>query len=129
MSMEQKGPKTIDEYIAGFPQDVQKRLEQVRRAIRAAAPDAQEAIKYTIPTFTLNGNLMSFAAYKSHLSLYPAPAGTQKFQRVLAPYKAAKSTVRFPLDKPLPLDLVHEIAKYRVKEHLASVKAKAKAKK
>ena len=124
--MEQKGPKTIDEYIAGFPKDVQQRLEQVRAAIRAAVPDAQEAIKYQIPTFTLSGNLMSFAAYKGHISLYPAPAGTQKFQRELAPYKAAKSTVRLPLDKPLPLDLVNQVVKYRVKEHLASVKAKAK---
>ncbi len=126
MRTNRTAPKNIDEYIAGFPDDVQEILEKVRMTIRKAAPDAEEAIKYQIPTFTLNGNLLSFAAYKKHIGLYPVPAGTEKFQKELSVYKAAKSTVRFPLDKPIPFDLISKIVKFRVKENLARAAAKGK---
>lgn len=116
--------QTVNSYIAGFPPAIQKLLKQVRRTIKAAAPDAEETIKYQIPTYVLKGNLVSFAAYKTHLGLYPIPAGTQKFQKQIAKYKAAKSSVRLPLDQPIPLDLISELVKYRVKENLAKAKAK-----
>jgi len=121
-------PKTIDEYIATFPADVQEHLEKIRMTIRKAAPDAQEAIKYAIPTFTLNGNMISFAAYKKHIAIYPAPGGNEKFQKELAPYRTAKSTVELPLDKPMPYGLITKLVKFRVKEHLENVKAKGKKK-
>jgi len=118
--------KTIDEYIAGFPNDVQEILEKVRMTIRKAAPDAEETIKYQMPTFTLEGNLVSFAAYKKHIGLYPAPSGTDEFNKELSQYKAAKSTVRFPLDEPIPFDLISKIVKLRVKKNLERAKAKGK---
>ena len=121
-------PMTIDEYIAGFPKDVQEVLRQVRLTIKKAAPDAEETIKYKIPTFVLKGNLLSFAGYKGHVGFYPTPAGTAKFQKDIAVYKAAKSSLRFPLDAPMPFDLIRDAVKYRVKEHLASVTAKTKEK-
>ncbi|HUP62007.1 MAG TPA: DUF1801 domain-containing protein [Thermoanaerobaculia bacterium] len=107
---------TIDEYIAGFPNDVQKILKKIRTTIRKAAPDAQETIRYAIPTFTLNGNLVHFAAYKHHIGFYPAPSGTKKFQKELAPYKSGKGSIQFPLDEPIPCDLISEIVKFRVRE-------------
>jgi len=128
MKADQTGPKTIDEYIAGFPNEVQQILEKIRRTIRAAAPDAQEIIKYKMPTFTLKGNLVYFAAYKKHIALYPAPEGTEKFNKKLAVYRAAKSTVRFPLDKPIPYDLIGQIVKLRVKDNLTRAKAKGNRK-
>ena len=87
-------------------------------------PKRLEAIKYQIPTFVLNGNLVSFAAYKQHIGLYPIPAGTQKFQKAIAVYRAAKSTLRFPLDEPIPYDLIGQLVKYLVKERAASAKAR-----
>lgn len=119
-------PQTIDDYIAAYPPDVQKVLKKVRSTIKAAAPDATEAIKYQIPTFVLNGNLVSFAAYKQHIGVYPVPAGTQKFQKAIAVYRAAKSTLRFPLDEPIPYDLIAQLVKYLIKERAASAKAQAK---
>lgn len=119
-------PQTIDDYIAAYPPDVQKVLKKVRSTIKAAAPDATEAIKYQIPTFVLNGNLVSFAAYKQHIGVYPVPAGTQKFQQAIAVYRAAKSTLRFPLDEPIPYDLIAQLVKYLIKERAASAKAQAK---
>ncbi|MCI0603535.1 DUF1801 domain-containing protein [bacterium] len=126
LKTDQTAPSNIDEYIAGFPHDVQEILEKVRLTIRKAAPDAEEAIKYGIPTLTLKGNLLSFAAYKRHIGVYPAPSGDAKFRKELSVYRAAKSTVRFPLDKPIPFGLLTKLVKFRVKEHLARVKAKAK---
>lgn len=117
-------PTTIDEYIAGYPPEVQAILKKVRSTIKSAAPDAVEAIKYQIPTFVLNGNLVSFAAYKQHIGLYPIPAGTQKFQKAIAVYRAAKSTLRFPLDEPIPYDLISQLVKYLVKERVPGAKAK-----
>lgn len=95
-------PSSIDEYISGFPGDVQAILGRIRTTIKKAAPGAQEAMRYQMPTFIRKGNLISFAAYKQHIGLYPAPTGTQQFSKALAAYRAAKSTLRFPLDRPIP---------------------------
>lgn len=109
---------SIDQYIASFPKDTQKMLNQVRRAIKKAAPKATEAIKYGIPTFILGKNLVHFGGYKKHIGFYPAPSGTQNFKKELAKYKTSTGTVQFPLDKPLPLGLISKIVKFRVKENL-----------
>jgi uncharacterized protein YdhG (YjbR/CyaY superfamily) len=111
-------PKDIDEYIAGFPEDVRELLTKIRMTIRKAAPDAEEAIKYRMPTFTLNGNLVHFAAFKNHIGFYPAPRGIEAFKDELSAYEGAKGSVRFPLDKPIPFDLIGRIVEFRVKETL-----------
>ena len=116
--------KDIDSYIADFPEDIQKRLEQVRATIKKAAPKAEEAIKYAIPTFVLHGNLVHFAAFKNHIGFYPAPTGMKAFEKDLAPYKQGKGSVQFPLDKPMPLALITKIVKMRVAESLAKAKKK-----
>ena len=126
MKADQVAPKDIDEYIAGFPKDVQKLLEKMRLTIRNAAPDAEEAIKYQIPTFVLNGNLVHFAAFKNHIGFYPAPRGIEAFKEELTGYEGAKGTVRFPFDKPIPFDLIGRIVKFRVEENLRKAKAKGK---
>ncbi len=109
-----QAPANIDEYIAGFPEHVQKILQQIRSTIRQAAPQAEEAITYRIPTFRMNGNLVHFAAYKNHISLYPAPRGSEEFREELSAYDGGKGTVRFSLDRPIPFDLIRRIARYRV---------------
>jgi len=111
-----KPPKTVDEYIAGFPREVQTILKQVRATIRKAAPDADETIKYRIPTFVLNGNLVHFAAFKNHIGFYPTPSAIKKFKGELAPYESAKGSVQFPLDDPMPLKLIERIVQFRVRE-------------
>jgi uncharacterized protein YdhG (YjbR/CyaY superfamily) len=116
--------RDIDEYIAGFSPDVQEVLEAVRAAIRAAAPDAEETIKYQMPTFTLEGNLIHFAAFRNHIGLYPAPAGSEELQKKLSAYRGAKASLRFPLDEPIPLDLIGEIVKARVRENLEKAEAR-----
>jgi uncharacterized protein YdhG (YjbR/CyaY superfamily) len=126
MRTNQSVPQNIDEYIAGFPTEVQKILKKLRLTIRKAAPDAQETIKYQIPTFTLNGNLVHFAAYKNHIGFYPAPTGIEKFKHELSGYEGAKGSVRFPLDKPIPLDLISKIVKFRVEKNLQKAEAKRK---
>ncbi len=114
-----KQPNTIDEYIQTFPEDIQSILEKMRQSIRKAAPDAVEAISYQMPTFKLNGrNLVHFAAWKNHIGFYPTPSGTEAFQKELSPYKRAKGSVQFPLDKPIPFDLVKKVVLFRVKENL-----------
>lgn len=128
MKANQIVPQDIDEYIAGYPKDVQKILEKIRTTIRKAAPDAERKISYQIPTFTLNGILVSFAAYKKHIGLYPAPRGNEKFKKELSAYEGGKGTVRFPLDKPIPFDLISRIVKFRVKENQARAEAKKKKK-
>ena len=128
MRTNQTAPKTIDEYIAGFPNDVQEILEKIRMTIRKAAPDAEETINYQIPTFTLKGNLVHFAAYKKHIGFYPAPTGIEKFKNELSVYEGAKGSVKFPLDNPIPFDLISKIVKFRVKENLERAKAKGKKK-
>ncbi len=120
-------PKNIDEYIAGFPKDIQNILEQIRATIKKAAPDAEETIKYAIPTFTLQGNnLVHFAAFKNHIGFYATPAGNEAFKKELSNYKMGKGSIQFPLDKPMPFDLITKIVKFRVKENSARSKTKKK---
>ena len=114
--------KTIDEYIKTFPTDIQSILEEIRQTIRKAAPEAVEAISYQMPTFKLNGNLVHFAAHKNHIGFYPAPSGVEAFKKELAPYKSSKGSVQFPLDKPIPFDLVKKIVIARVKENQKKMK-------
>jgi uncharacterized protein YdhG (YjbR/CyaY superfamily) len=109
---------TIDEYINTFPEEVRTILKQLRQTIKEAAPEAEETINYQIPTFTLHGNLVHFAAFKSHIGFYPTPSGMEAFKKELAPYKGAKGSVQFPMDQPLPLALIRRIVEYRVKENL-----------
>jgi uncharacterized protein YdhG (YjbR/CyaY superfamily) len=120
---------TVDDYIAGFSPEVQEILEEVRKTIRAAAPDATETVSYGIPTFKLNSNLVHFAAFKYHIGFYPAPSGIARFKKELAGYESAKGSVQFPLSSPIPLTLIAKIVKFRVKENLEAAGAKAKAKK
>jgi uncharacterized protein YdhG (YjbR/CyaY superfamily) len=108
---------TIDEYISTFPGEIQAALEKMRQAIQKAAPEAVETISYGIPTFNLNGkHLVFFAGWKQHISLYPTPAGDEAFQQELSHYKRVKSTVQFPLDKPIPYDLVEQIVTLLMRE-------------
>ena len=112
-------PVNISEYIAGFPKDTQKILKQIRTTIKKAAPGAEETISYAIPTFKLKGrHLVYFAGYKNHISLYPSPRGNEAFKKELSVYKGGKGTVQFPLDKPLPLNLITRIVKFKIKENL-----------
>ena len=130
MQAEQAAPKTIDEYIAAFPPHVQEILEQIRTVIREAAPGVEEAISYQIPAFNLNGHyLVYFAAYKKHIGLYPAPTGVPEFEQDVATYGAGKGTLRFPLDKPIPYDLIRRIVHYRVAQNLDKPAAKRTGKK
>jgi uncharacterized protein YdhG (YjbR/CyaY superfamily) len=110
--------KTMDEYIGTFPEDVQRILNELRQTIREAAPEAQETINYQIPTFTLNGNLVHFAAFEKHIGFYPTPSGMEAFKKELSGYKGAKGSVQFPIDQPLPLPLIRRIVEYRLKENL-----------
>ena len=110
--------RTIDEYIAGFPEHVRDILEELRRVIRQAAPQAEEAMRYGIPTFRLNGNLVHFAAFKHHIGFYPTPSAIEAFKEELFPYKQSKGSVHFPMDKQMPYDLVRKIVTYRVAENL-----------
>lgn len=119
-------PTTIDEYIADFPDDIQKILQQVRMTIHEAAPDAKEKISYQMPTFYLEGNLVHFAAFKNHIGFFPTPSGVSSFQKELTAYKTSKGTIQFPLDEPIPFDLIRKIVLFRVKENLAKAKAKKK---
>jgi uncharacterized protein YdhG (YjbR/CyaY superfamily) len=112
--------KTMDEYIGGFPQPVQKILQSLRNTISKAAPEAEETINYAIPTFTLNGrNLVHFAAFKQHIGFYPTPSGIEAFRQELSVYEGAKGSVKFPINRPLPLTLVKKIVDFRVKENKA----------
>jgi uncharacterized protein YdhG (YjbR/CyaY superfamily) len=120
---------SIDVYISGFPDYIQTILEEIRKTIRLAAPEAQEAISYGIPTFVFHGNLIHFAANKKHIGFYPAPSGIDAFKTELSVYKGAKGSVQFPLDKPMPLELIAEIVKFRVLENQERAKAKMQKKK
>lgn len=118
MEANQRGPESIDEYIAGFPHDVQAILQEMRKTIKRAAPQAEEAIRYRMPTFTLNGSLVHFAAFKHHIGLYPTPSATERFRKELAAYEGGKGSIRFPLDKPIPYSLITRIVEFRVQENL-----------
>jgi uncharacterized protein YdhG (YjbR/CyaY superfamily) len=117
-------PTNTDDYIATFPPNVQKVLQQVRATIRKAAPGAKESFKYAIPTFEQHGNLVHFAAFKNHIGFYALPTGNEAFKEDLADYKQGKGSIQFPLDKPIPLDLITRMVKFRVKENEAEIKAK-----
>ncbi len=129
MRPNQTTPNNIDEYVADFPDEVQAILQTIRMTIRTAAPDAEETIKYQIPTFTLKGNLVHFAGYKKHIGFYPGSNGIAEFKKELSAYKGAKGSVQFPLDKPMPYGLISKIVKFRVKESLARTNATRKKKK
>jgi uncharacterized protein YdhG (YjbR/CyaY superfamily) len=118
MRANQAAPQNIDEYIAGFPNDIQEVLQKIRMTIRQASPEAEETISYQMPTFTLKGNLVHFAAFKKHIGFYPTPTAIEKFKNELSLYEGAKGSVRFPMNEPIPFDLIGEIVKFRVKEKL-----------
>ncbi len=119
MTTSKKQFRTIDEYIKTFPNDVQSILEKMRQTIKEAAPEAVEAISYQIPTFKLNGkNLVHFAAFKNHIGFYPTSSGIEAFKKELSQYKGAKGSVQFPIEEPIPYDLVEKIVIFRVKENL-----------
>ena len=120
--------KNIDDYIAAFPKDTQTVLKKLRATIRKAAPKAEETINYQIPTFTLQGNLVHFAAFKNHIGFYPTPSGIEKFKEELSVYEGAKGSVKFPLDKLIPYALITKIVKFRVQENLERAAAKGKRK-
>jgi uncharacterized protein YdhG (YjbR/CyaY superfamily) len=117
-------PRDIDQYIAGFPDEVQERLEEIRRTVRTAAPEAKEALKYGMPTFSLNGNLVHFAVFNNHIGFYPAPRGVEELKEELAAYAGAKSSLRLPFDQPLPLDLIRKVVKLRVEGDVRKAAAK-----
>lgn len=119
---------TMDEFIANSSKEVRTILEKIRKVIRKAAPGADETINYGIPTFTLKGNLVHFSGFKSHIGFYPTPSGIEKFKKELSPYETAKGSVKFPLDQPIPYDLIEKIAKFRVKENLGKAEGRKKKK-
>lgn len=118
-------PTTIDAYVSGFPEDVQAILQKIRRIISDAAPDAEEAIKYQIPTFVLGGNLVHFAAFEKHIGFYPTPSGIEQYKDALSAYNSAKGSVQFPLDSPIPYNLIKRIVKFRVKESRDKISSKS----
>jgi uncharacterized protein YdhG (YjbR/CyaY superfamily) len=122
MATTKKGFTTVDEYIASFPKNIQIILRELRQAIREAAPEAEESISYQMPAFKLNGTLMWFAAFKNHIGLYPKITAIEVFKQELAGYEVSKGTIRFPINEPVPLNLVKKIVKYRVKENLGKKK-------
>jgi uncharacterized protein YdhG (YjbR/CyaY superfamily) len=114
--------KTIDEYISSFPDEIQKILQKLRQVIHEAAPEAEEVISYSMPAFKQNGVLVYYAAFKNHIGFFPTSSGVAAFQKELAAYNTSKGTVRFPLDKPIPFELVTKIVKFRVQENLSKKK-------
>jgi uncharacterized protein YdhG (YjbR/CyaY superfamily) len=118
--------KSIDDYIAEFPPRVQAILKKIRRTIRAAAPSAEEVISYRMPAFKQDGMLVYFAAFKNHIGLYPPIRGDAKLAKAIAPYAGEKGNLRFPLDEPIPYDLIEKIAKLRVKQNLAKAAKRKK---
>ena len=120
-----KSFESIDEHISSFPKNVQSILEQIRRAVKDTAPKAEEAISYNMPAFKLNGNLVWFGAFKNHIGFYPRESAIEEFKEKLTGYEVSKvqGTVKFPLDKPMPLDLIKEMVKFRVKENLKETSA------
>lgn len=116
MQKKKKEYQSVDEYIHSFPEPIRKKLEEIRKTIRAEIPEATEKISYQIPTFYLNGNLVHFAAYTKHIGFYPTPNGNETFQSELSRYKSGKASARFPIEEPLPLDLIQKMVKLRIKE-------------
>jgi uncharacterized protein YdhG (YjbR/CyaY superfamily) len=120
--------KNIDEYISDFSEDIQEKLQLIRQTIRKAAPEAEECINYGIPTFKFQGNLVHFAAYQTHIGFYPGASGIAEFKQELSPYKTAKGTVQFALEKPLPLELISDIVIFRLDENMRKAKPVKKKK-
>jgi len=120
---------SIDEYIIKFPPEIQEILIRLRKVIKESAPDAEEKISYQMPTFLLNGNMVYFAAYKKHIGFYPTSSGIDAFKHELSQYKGAKGSVQFPIEKPLPYELISKIVKFRVAENIKRDKDKVKKKK
>lgn len=117
---------SVDEYIATFPEKTQKILEELRLTIKAAAPQAEEKISYNIPAFTLDGKyLIYFAGWKNHISIYPIPTGSESFNKKVSEFAAGKGTLKFPIDRPLPLGLITEMVEFRIAENLAKSAAKS----
>lgn len=116
MDSKQAAPQTIDEYIALFPTDIQEKLQKIRLTVREAAPHAKEAIKYGMPSFVGKSNLVHFAAFKNHIGFYPTPNGIEGFKEELSRYKGAKGSVQFPLDEPIPYDLIRRVVEFRVQK-------------
>jgi uncharacterized protein YdhG (YjbR/CyaY superfamily) len=116
--------KTIDAYIMGFEPEIQKTLNEIRNFIKTEVPEATEKISYGMPTFYLNGNLVHFAAFKDHYGFFPNPSGIDAFEKELLPYRTGKGTLRFPLDKPIPWDIIQKVIQFRVRENLNKVKTK-----
>lgn len=129
MEPDKRGYQTIDEYIATFPDDAQALLQAVRATIKASAPGSEEIISYGMPAFALNGNLVYFAKLKNHIGLYPTASGIAAFKDELAAYEGTKGAVKFPIDQPLPLELISRIVEYRVAQNLNKPGAKARKKK
>ena len=121
------GPGSIDEYIAAYPENVREILRRIRATIREAAPEATEAIKYRLPTMILNGNLVHFGAFQDHIGFYPTPSGIDAFRDELAPYRVSKGAIQFPLDRPIPYDLIRRITVFRVQENLEKVGPRRRA--
>ena len=126
--MDKNTYNNIDEYISTYPDDIQAILQKVRLTIREAAPQAQEAISYQMPTFKLEGNLVHFAAHPKHIGFYPAPSGIEHFQNELTGYVTSKGAIQFPIDQPIPFDLIGRIVKFRVQENLEKAASKKKKK-
>jgi len=122
--MKTASPKSIDEYMARFPPDVQEALHEMRRTIKDAAPDAEETIKYRIPTFVMHGNLVHFAGFQNHIGFYPTPSAIRAFRSALTGYQSSKGAVQFPLHKRVPFALIRRMVKFRVKEARAKTTAK-----
>lgn len=116
--------KNVDDYISAFPPSTQAILQELRATIKKAAPKAEEVISYNMPGYKLNGMLVWYAGYKSHIGFYPKPSGLQTFQKELAGYKSSKGAVQFPIDQPMPLHLVTKIVKFRIKENAAAADKK-----
>lgn len=126
MNTVDENPRDVAEYIAGFPLEVQTILQKIRQTILQAAPEAEETIKYQMPAYMQQGILVSFAAYKKHIGIYPAPLGDEQFNAALSRYKTEKSTVRLPLDQPIPYDLITQIVQLRLQDNQLKAEAKAK---
>ncbi len=118
-------PKNIDEYIADFPEDIQKKLMKIRTAIKKAAPAAEEKISYGMPAFGMKGILVYFAAFKNHIGFFPTSSGVEAFKKELTGLKNSKGAIQFPLNKPLPIKLITRIVNFRIKENLAKAELKA----
>ncbi len=125
MKAKRASPRTIDQYIAGFPAAVRSSLQRVRKAIQSAVPDAEEGISYRMPIFARDGYLLYFAAHTSHIGVYPVSAAMKKAVKGLSKYTSGKGTAKFPLDKAIPSALIGKMAKFRAKERLAKLVAKA----